>query len=148
MTQWYPLIHYGLFFSLATFVGLVYVMKWRPTIANIIAALVFLISVPALYATVFHHTDARHEALAIGAGFLYGYLTICLGRFLRRRSEEGYVQVPPYVELTSAPPETRPWDALPAKAREGLRGPGDLGVYDDATLKPLRLKGRHCDIRV
>ena len=149
MSNWFPLIHYGIFVLPAAFLGLAYVLKWQPSIPNIALAMMVLIAVPAFYKELFHHQDAPHEALALAAGFLAGYMTAFVGRFLRQRWDQGFVQSPPYVELTSAPPiVTRPWDALPSGAREGLREPGNLGVNDDEILKPLPLKGRHCDIRV
>lgn len=149
MSQWYPVIHYGLFFIPAAFVGLAYVLRWQPTVANIIGALALLIVVPALYKELLQHTDAAHEALALAAGFLAGYVTAFVGRFLRRRSDQRFVQLPPYEELASKRPTAmRPWDALPQEARTRLRAPGDLGLYEEtAQVKPLPLKGCTCDIR-
>ncbi len=140
MSSWYPLIHYSVFAVPLALIGLWYVLTWHPSIPNIVFALLLLLVLPALYAHTFQHADARHEALAIAFGFLSGYLVGFIGRFARRHSLLG-ADVPQLDQRQ--PPATRPWDTLPPEAREGLRAPGDLGVYDEqAQLQPLKLKRR------
>ena len=145
MSDWYQVIHYGVFFIPAFFAGFAYVAKWRPTISNIAFALMLLVAMPALYVHSVARIAEQHEALALGCGFLAGYLATFVGRILIRiwDRQERFLKNPPYDEVT------RPWHSLLPAARVNLRAPGELGVYnDDRTLKPLRLKGGTCDIHV
>ncbi len=81
MSNWYFLIHYGVFFAPAFALAIFYTVKVQPSIRSIAMALCLLIMIPVLAGILFN----QHEQLAVGCGLLVGYVVALVGRYIVRQ---------------------------------------------------------------